>query len=1726
MSPHESMIRRAVWDSVADPARLAEYVPTGAVTYMIPSRNRRELPGPDSCPAEEKAKAIFELMAKLDIRYVLEPADSQPGVQFVRPVEEVFRASGQGTCLDLCVAFSSAALDAGLHPMILTVTKSDKDCHSIVLIPLHRTWLASGRPEPVADHEVVHEPFLLDDMPLTAMVYRTATGSGELLAIDVQEASRKPDGTPFGTWESAVSRGADFLTGKTGWDWDVCVDIGALRGAMEAPQSVYAPPRARVLEPGYLKPAPGAVRSPLQLIKARTGIVPFTGRDKLTGLTDWANAQPGEGREDLAVAVVTGVGGSGKTRLAAELCSNLEKNGWVAGFIPKTTELSEAELAWLTRVESHLLLVLDYAEESRRADLADLLHRLRERGAPTRVVLTARSAGAWLDDLLEDKALSGAMAQGLFRVELPRQVKTSARMVGRAAKRFARYLGTPEPDDVGIPENSRWTTLDFVLHGWLIASEVDAADLPSSRERLYEDILRREIEYWQDEAARQGLAKVSEATLRTSAATLSLVGSRTVSETADVLSRLPEWSDVDLCKTYAEFLSKMLADPGDAYALRPDPVAEKLVVEVFVDDGETLDDPEELLDRVLPPDPLSDSRLNETTCPPAIARRALCHGRQSQQVCDVITRCTSQGDAPAVQLAHSALRCRTHLWKNGLEAALKQGGPFVAALEDALKGGMNIPAAEIANSIPPRHAYLRNVAVTAMIRDQERDMNSAERAVHMNNLSGRLSEVGDREGALKAIREAVEIRRGLAAGNTAAFNPSLAGSLNNLSIVLSGMGDRGGALKAAREAVGIYRGLAEGNAEAFNPDLAMSLSNLSNRLSEVGDHGSALEVAREVVEIRRRLAEGNEAAFNPDLAASLSNLSNRLSEMGDRGGALDVIWEAVGIYRGLAEGNMKAFNPDLAASLSNLSNRLFEVSDREGALEVIREAVGIYRGLAEGNAAAFNPDLARSLNNLSIVLSGVGDRGGALEVIREAVGIYRGLAEGNVEAFKPDLAMSLSNLSNRLSEMGDRGGALKAVWEAARIYRGLVEGNADAFIPVLARSLNDLSSRLSDLGDRGGALKAVWEAVGIYRGLVEGNVKAFKPDLAISLSNLSNRLSKAGDREGALKAIREAIEIRRGLAAENAAAFTPVLASSLNDLSVILSGLGDPGGALDAAREAVGIYRGLAKGNAAAFIPVLAGSLSNLSNRLSDLGDRGGALDAAREAVGIYRGLVKESPAAFNPNLGMSLNNLSNRLSEVGDREGALEVIREAVGIYRGLAEGNAAAFIPVLAGSLSNLSNRLSGVGDRGGALKAVREAVGIYRGLVKESPAAFSSELARSLSNLSNRLSEVGDREGALDVIREAVEIRRGLAKRNAAAFEADLIRSLNILACLLTEAGETDEALRCFIDETESFSTGLQARLWLARARWQGQAGGVNDLHHAVELADAQDDPRLLGRVRRAIAETASEWQTVIPAERWEKLPDWAVCDLNEHLETLQAWLQCTNWDDQARLLRSAWPAPTENDVALVWAAAERYVDVPGMSTLAGFVEAIAEQGIELVLSEMQDLHEAGALVIGWRTAHAERNGRQYLKEHQNMVGNPRCHYALQRFGLPDEERESLLALLNLATVSSVDLAYDVAEDLEDADEEIRDFIDAANVPGMYCVLRVRPDLTEATPHGRFAAALCAYLTGHPEEGRRYLDLIGTTANPDDRESFRRCVHTLGRDPDYTDALAPVAEWLRTG
>lgn len=151
--------------------------------------------------------------------------------------------------------------------------------------------------------------------------------------------------------------------------------------------------------------------------------------------------------------------------------------------------------------------------------------------------------------------------------------------------------------------------------------------------------------------------------------------------------------------------------------------------------------------------------------------------------------------------------------------------------------------------------------------------------------------------------------------NREVFSPELASSLNNLSNGLSDLGRREEALVASKEAVEIYKTLAKTNSAVFNPDLAKSLNNLSNRLSDLGRREEALVAIEEAVEIRRALANMNSKAFNPDLASSLNNLCLWLSALGRRKEALAAtIEDSVTIYRCLFCQTPAYFRPRLTLS--------------------------------------------------------------------------------------------------------------------------------------------------------------------------------------------------------------------------------------------------------------------------------------------------------------------------------------------------------------------------------------------------------------------------------------------------------------------------------------------------------------------------------------------------------------------------------------------------------------------------------------------------------------------------------------------------------------------------------------------------------------------------------------------------------------------------------------------
>ena len=890
------------WDRGGDPVGIAAVVHPGWVQRALTAEDWRGFPGNEPgggegfSKVERIAQQIFDKLAELHITYVYEPAESVPGAQRVRAADEVLPL-GQATCLDMCATFCSAALDAGIYPLVLTVRQDEYRRHALVLVPVDRRW-SFGVPA-LLDEGFSRSPLVLDGDDVRDLVANVPDDAmGSWLAIDVEQATYSAD-RDAGDWACAIASGASYVKE---WDWDVCVDVGGIRAQQD--NSSELPTLARtekVLAPGYL-PLPDD-STPLQMIQTRYGVVPFCSRPEYRELKEWTlgTAKSPGGKPDVSVAVLTGAGGTGKTRMAAQLCHDLEVLGWYTGFAPAKSAMKNDDLTYLAELTTELLIVVDYAEESRQEQLAALLRALRGRRSPTRIVLTARGIDSWWEDFREELESDGIqLGRGLVKELEPR---TDPVLLYRQAVRgFSKVINGVNPPEVVIPERAGDTALDIVLQAWLAVVDDDGmqdpqsersvergaksarASNPNARDSLYNRVLRLEFNRWRTFPELQDISLIH---LRRIAATLSLLVPD-AGQVDDVLSRLLEWRDEHLRRSrVAELMSTtLLRSAGDSgVSLRPDPVAEHLVLSVF---GGELDQ----VNSVLPGDPLNVPGINEPDASDGTIVRALMLGQQAQNLSQVITRAASQDKQSASKLAQHILKTCPHLWSSALELALAQGGPFAGALKHLIESGAELPCEEIEKSIPLGHSSLQGVALAALQRMEiTSECDPAQRAYYLHKLANRLSGLGRSGEALEAAQEAVRLRRALAQGSPEAYTPDLAGSLNNLANILSDVGRSGEALEAAQEAVELFRVLVQGSPEAYTPRLAMSLNNLANILSDVGRSGEALEAAQEAVELFRVLVQGSPEAYTPRLAMSLNNLANRLSEEGRYEEAFNVFTE-------------------------------------------------------------------------------------------------------------------------------------------------------------------------------------------------------------------------------------------------------------------------------------------------------------------------------------------------------------------------------------------------------------------------------------------------------------------------------------------------------------------------------------------------------------------------------------------------------------------------------------------------------------------------------------------------------------------------------------------------------------------------------------------------------------------------------------------------------------------
>jgi hypothetical protein len=992
---------------------------------------------------------------------------------------------------------------------------------------------------------------------------------------------------------------------------------------------------------------------PAALLRADRRVVEFIGRPELDQLREWC-----DGENQSQVLLLTGAGGTGKTRLALELARERQADGWTCRVV-RDGGRAEVVAAARALTAGPVLLTIDYAES--RLGLPGLLRAATgDDAGRLKILLIARSKGEWWEQLqASTDASARALAIGAAELALL-AAPAAGDLLQAAVGAFAGALGVPVPEQIEVVVPPGPVPI-LVVHAAALLAVLDCQDRPpagpvrvvADRDVL-DDLLARERAFWLGAARAVQLAGpdgIDSVIAAQAVAVACLFAVTDEGQAQQVLGRVPALADVSggRRRKIARWLRQLYppdmpdlpaAAPGWWGSLQPDLLAERHVAGQLSADHD------------LAAGCLHDLSNDQARKALTILARACVHDRR------------------AAGVLASALRADlATLGVPAVETAVQTGGP----LGQILAGVLSTTAAPlelliaIEQAIP--HPTLVLAAADTLVTERivsslPDDTSPAERARWADVLSVRLSQAGRTEEALPPAERAAATYRELAAADPARYRPELAAALANLGVRLTSLGQPANAVAAAAEAVTIRRELAQDDPGRYLPDLAISLSNLAASYSELGRRADALTAAQEAADTARQLTQDDPGRYRPDLAATLVNLAAMYSKLGRADEARSCAHEAAAMFSELARAYPDRFLPDLAIALTDLGALLADLGSPADALAPSGQAAALYTQLAQVNPDRYLLELANALTNHGTLLSELRHHGEALTQSEAAAAILRDLAARQPNA-RPYLASALSNLGIALAALGRDTDALIPAQEASSIYRDLAATSPDRYRPELATTLANLGIRLASLGRRQEALTASREAVAINRELATQHPGLYRSNLAASLDDLALHYSALGQAPAALTVTQEAVRTNRELADADSRRYQPRLANSLTYHGTILAQLGRTTAAAAAAGEAVRLYEELTQTDPHRYQPERAAALTNLASGLAALGQADTALPFAQEAVAIYQQAARQNPGRFRPFLAAALENLARSLTLL-DRTADAAAARTQAAALRG----------------------------------------------------------------------------------------------------------------------------------------------------------------------------------------------------------------------------------------------------------------------------------------------------------------------------------------------------------------------------------------------------------------------------------------------------------------------------
>jgi Tetratricopeptide repeat len=936
----------------------------------------------------------------------------------------------------------------------------------------------------------------------------------------------------------------------------------ALASKIETDLRAVMRPLSMPADPGA-GPGGHGSSSPAALLRPERQMVGFTGRIvELRKLRVWArDSQRG------IVQLITGPGGSGKTRLAIEFAARLQEEGWQCGLLQGSD--SNRAIAAIAASGKETLLIVDYAEA--RADLEVLLEALAAHsGDPTiLVLLLARTFGEWwqpygplrrhapVRDVLADTEI-------IELNPLTNFTRGHHEVFNAALTAFASYYGIPAPATILRPIDKDTPVL--LLHTaalTAVLSTREGAGSPAevaATQDIVQELLGHESKYWSDTLAARDLNHIGVGadTCRQVVAIAGLLGADNEQHADELLRRLPVLTDapaltVQVILTW--FREVYPANSSWLGSIQPDLVLEYLVTSVFANS-------EKLVSSAL-------ASLTED---------------QAEHALVVLSRALDHYPARAAVLLGYLLSDYADLL-------------VVSAIH--LAGNLNSPA-------------LCNIIATVL----------GDALISHEVLSVLAADLGQVPILLVPIAVIVHMQMAVTeiiAGNVQAA-VAAANTLTSLAHQLYWQDLPGAAENVSRAAVALWQAVEEAEPGNHQAELASALILLSKILNNLLYWREARPIAAKAVELYRAAEEAEEAepgsnkAHRADALRILSMILHNLRRDQE---ALPLAMAAVQLYQAAEDAEPGSNQAQRADALKNLAVILSRLGRDQEARPLAVEAVELFRAVEDAEPGSNQAHRADALKTLAGILRRLGRDQEARPLAVEAVELFRAVEDAEPGSYRGYLADALIELARILRLLGGNREARPLAVEAVELFRAVEDAEPGSYRSFLAEALIQLAGILTNLGRDREARPLAVEAVELYRAIEDAEPGSSRDFLAEALIQLAGILTNLGrDREARPLAV-EAVELYRAIEDAEPGSSRGFLAEALGRLGAILRRVGDIEAALTITKEAIKVYRALYEIDPANYSSKLAERLTDLIGILLDLG-RLEEAEAVRQQADFY----------------------------------------------------------------------------------------------------------------------------------------------------------------------------------------------------------------------------------------------------------------------------------------------------------------------------------------------------------------------------------------------------------------------------------------------------------------------------------------------------------------------------